>query len=46
MRFERMPLLRYLCGREWDGVRRDFLEGLASPRHRAAAKVRCCIATR
>lgn len=43
-RFDRMPLLRDLCGREFEPVREEFLGCLARGDHRSAAKVCCCIA--
>lgn len=45
-RLERMQLLRRHCGEEWEPVRESFLAGLADPRHRAGARVVCCLAER
>lgn len=44
-RLERMTLLRQRCGSDFDVLRTDFLGCLASPAHRASARVCCCIAT-
>lgn len=43
-RFERMTLLRDLCGAEFDAVRDDFLACLASPDHRSSSRVVCLLA--
>ena len=45
-RFERMQLLRRHCGDEVERVCAAFLACLGDPRHRAAARVVCCLATR
>jgi hypothetical protein len=45
-RFDRLKLLRDLCGESFDGVRQDFLDCLAGAGHRSVAKVCCCIATK
>jgi len=45
-RFDRMKLLRDFCGRDFEGVRDEFLGCLARVDHRSVAKVRCCIATK
>jgi len=43
-RFERMTLLRALCGAEFDAVRDDFLGCLARREHRSSARVICLLA--
>ena len=44
-RFDRMPLLRDLCGPEFAAVRDDFLACLASADHGSLCRVVCCLAT-
>jgi len=38
-RFDRMPLLKSLCGNEFDAVRDEFLACLSMREHRSLAKV-------
>ncbi len=45
-RLDRLKALQDLCGARFDEVRAELLACLASPDHRCAAKVLCCIATR
>jgi SAM-dependent methyltransferase len=45
-RFERMKLLRDLCGPQFEWLREEFLGCLTRADHRSLAKVRCCIARR
>jgi len=44
-RFQRMNLLRDVCGPSFDQVEDEFLNCLLRADHRALAKVYCCIAT-
>ena len=43
-RFARMPLLKSLCGDEFDAVRDEFLACLSMREHRSLAKVYCVVA--
>jgi SAM-dependent methyltransferase len=43
-RFDRMPLLRTICGPAYGQVRDEFLGCLSRPDHASTAKVTCCIA--
>src|SRR5262249_32271005 len=43
-RFDRMKMLRDFCGREFDGLREEFLACLARADHLSVAKVYSCIA--
>lgn len=45
-RFDRMKLLRDLCGPNFEQVREEFLGCLRRADHRSVAKVYCCIATK
>ncbi len=45
-RFDRLKLLRDLCGPSFEQVREEFLGCLSHPNHRSKAKVYCCIATK
>ncbi len=45
-RFDRMKLLRDLCGSDFEQVRDEFLQCLMSADHWSQAKVYCCIATK
>lgn len=45
-RFDRMSLLKSLCGAEFEAVRDDFLAALARPDHRSRSTVRACIGRR
>jgi SAM-dependent methyltransferase len=45
-RFDRMPLLKSLCGDELDAVRDEFLACLSLREHRSLAKVYCVVARR
>jgi SAM-dependent methyltransferase len=45
-RFDRLTLLQAFCGAEYPAVRDEFLDCLARPDHRSAARVRFCLATR
>jgi SAM-dependent methyltransferase len=46
MRFDRLKLLRDLCGADFEHVRQEFLDCLMSVNHRSVAKVYCCIGTK
>jgi len=43
VRFDRMRLLREMCGPEFAAVREQFLECLSNPDHESVAAVYCCI---
>lgn len=45
-RFQRMPLLRALCGSEFTNVQEEFLSCLSRQDHFSTAKVISCIATK
>lgn len=45
-RLDRLTRLQDLCGERFANVRSEILRCLASPHHRCAAKVICCIAER
>jgi ubiquinone/menaquinone biosynthesis C-methylase UbiE len=46
LRFDRLKLLRDLCGADFKSVREEFLDCLKSANHRSSAKVYCCIGTK
>lgn len=45
-RFDRMKLLRDVCGSDFDRVQKEFLGCLTRADHASVAKVYCCIATK
>jgi len=45
-RFERLKLLRDLCGPNFEQLKEEFLACLARADHRSKAKVYCCMATK
>lgn len=46
MRFQRMPLLKSMCGSEFEKVQEEFLACLTRSDHVSTAKVMSCIATK
>lgn len=42
-RFERLGLLRQVCGEDYLAVKTDFLNALISPEHVSGARVVCCV---